>query len=406
VPFGERVLSKFNYVVPLFLIPVVATFGLAVAPNEPVFFGRDWGIIGAFAMAFIAFVLWLPYKKNQEPWSGMQLSFFTLLVTSWLFQSVSTHLDGRTYNISAFLVPAAIFLFVIKRPNSKMLRQAFIWSLYGLVIISALALVLGSSGLIPNGFEGPDSGWSRLPILGDLFNISTRWAGPFGSVNYAAPIGALLLVAGFTLKGINRVVIVAGGLGVLTLSQGRTSAFAALFALAVLFAYSERVQKLKYKMPIRLGAGLFMFSSLIVYIAVLDPTLNGRTPIWSNFLRLFVEDPLFGIGTSGLEGYIAAGLPSSEVILYSHGHNVLIDMAVRYGIFLVILTIAALTIAAIISWRARRRDSGETLALLVFLIMAGLAESIYSWQYLSVYTVVMVYLVTVPDRISVQKNLG
>jgi O-antigen ligase len=212
-------------------------------------------------------------------------------------------------------------------------------------------------------------------------------------------------VAGFTLKEINRVVIVAGGLGVLTLSQGRTSAFAALFALAVLFACSERVQKLKYKMPIRLGVGLFMFSSLIVYIAVLDPTLAGRTPIWSNFLRLFVEDPLFGIGTSGLEGYIAAGLPSTEVILYSHGHNVLLDMAVRYGVFLVILTIAALAIAGALGWRSRFADSGKTFALIVFLFVASLAETIFSWQYFSVYIVILIYVVAIAvEQHSVKKE--
>jgi len=142
-----------------------------------------------------------------------------------------------------------------------------------------------------------------------------------------------------------------------------------------------------------------MLSSLIIYIAVLDPTLAGRTPIWNNFLQLFTENPLFGIGTSGLEGYISAGLPSSEVILYSHGHNVLLDIAVRYGIFLVILTIAALTIATLISWRARTRDSGKTLALIIFLLVAGLAETIYSWQYFSVYTVVMVYIVAWSDQI-------
>ncbi len=157
--------SKLNYVIPLFLVPVAATFGLAIAPNKPVLFGRDWGIIGAFVMALCAFLLWLPYKKVQDPWSKLQRWFFSLLVVAWLFQSVRTHLDGSVFNTSAILLPLAVVMLVIKRPEPRMIQQAFICLLYGLVIISLAALILGSLGLIPNGFYGSDSGISRVPIL-------------------------------------------------------------------------------------------------------------------------------------------------------------------------------------------------------------------------------------------------
>ena len=401
----ERLNGKLNYVIPLFLFPVVATFGHAIAPNESVLFGRDWGVIGAFIFALLTFALWLPQKKVAGSWHRTQLCFFWILITAWLFQSISAHLDSRGFNTSAILFPFAIWILMAKKPSSKMLHQAFIWFLYSLVTISLLAFVLGMTDVMPNGFNFPDSAANRLPVLNDLFGVTTRWAGPFGSVNLAAPIGALLFVAGFTLKGINRVVIVSGGLGVLTLSQGRTSLAAALLALTVLLAYSKTVQNHRYAKQVRLGAGLITVSSLMLYIVLIDPTLNGRTPVWNNFLRLFTQDPLFGIGTSGLEGYLAAGVTRSEVVLYSHGHNVLIDISVRYGIFLVILTIAAFTIAAIISWRARAQDSGKTLALIVFFFTAGLAETIFSWQYFSAYTVVFIYVVTVSDQISAKKKI-
>jgi O-antigen ligase len=393
VPFRGTLFSKFNYVIPLFLIPAVATFGTGIAPNKPVLLGRDWGIIAAFSLASIAFLLWLPFKRVQHPWSKVQLWFFSLLVVAWIFQSVSTHLDGRVFNSSAILLPIAAVLIVAKRPGSESLKNAFVCFLYGLAIISVASLILGSSGFIPNGFDGPDSGVSRLPILNSLFGIDTRWAGPFGSVNIAAPIGALLLVAGFTLKGINRVVIAAGGLGILVLSQGRTSLFAALFALAVLFAYSRQVQSSKYATQMSIASGGFMIGVLAIYIAVFDPTMAGRTPIWRNFLDLFIQDPLFGIGTSGLEGILSTGLSGYDVILFSHGHNVLLDIAVRHGIFLLVLSIAILTITALVAWRTRKLDSGKSLALAVFLIVVGLAETIHSWQYLSVYVIVMIYIV-------------
>ncbi len=49
--------TKLNYVVPLFLIPVVGTFGHYLAPNVPIFRSQDWGIVFSFVFALFAILL-------------------------------------------------------------------------------------------------------------------------------------------------------------------------------------------------------------------------------------------------------------------------------------------------------------------------------------------------------------
>ena len=39
----SSVQNRFNYLIPLFLIPIVGTFGHYVAPNEAIFKGQDLG---------------------------------------------------------------------------------------------------------------------------------------------------------------------------------------------------------------------------------------------------------------------------------------------------------------------------------------------------------------------------
>lgn len=399
-----RSVSYLNYLIPLFLIPVFVIFGNFTAPTLNVLFGQNWGIIGGYACAVIALILWISHRTAIEPWNRTQIALFVLMAAAWLFQSVSTHTDGSAFNYTAFLLPFALILILVKRPTKEMLDQSFLWFLYGLVSISMLALVFGSVGIGPDGFDAADSGWSRIPLLSDLLGVTTRWAGPFGSVNYAAPVGGLLILAGLTLRGGNRWVITLGGLVVIVLSQGRTSLFALLFSIVIIFIYLPPIRSLR---NYRLIAGLAVGGILalaVSYIVVRDPTLAGRTPIWRNFFDLFSANPLLGIGTSGLEGYIAAGLPDSDVILFSHGHNVVLDIAVRYGIILVIATIAILSLAILISWRYRNEDAGHSLALMTFVVIAGLAESIYDWQYFGIYLIVITYVATLPNSSSIRQS--
>jgi len=74
----SSVQNRFNYLIPLFLIPIVGTFGHYVAPNEAIYKGQDWGIIGSFLLAGIAVLLWLP-RRFDFNWNRTHLIFLSFL---------------------------------------------------------------------------------------------------------------------------------------------------------------------------------------------------------------------------------------------------------------------------------------------------------------------------------------
>ncbi len=396
VPESVLVQTRFNYLIPLFLIPVAGTFGHYIAPNDPIFKGQDWGIIASFLLAMVAVFLWL-FHRFEFKWSPMQSAFFFIALALWLLQTISTQLDQYQFNLTAFLFPLILMLIWLKRPSSAMLNNAFLCMLYGLLLIGLLSLILGQIGVTLNGFYGVDSGVSRIPILGDLFGIDTRWAGPFGSVNYAAAVGGLLLISGFAFKGVNRWLISIGGLLVLMLSQGRTSLVAVLAAAILLAAYSGTVtqsaRRIQYRIILVIGPAI----GLTIYVLVLDPTFNGRTPIWSNFFELFLSKPITGVGSSGVQEYIDLGLSDPLFVPQNHAHSVYLDVAARYGILALILTLALFAIAFLLAWNQQSSNNGTNLSILIYVFVAGIAETIFSWQYTSIYFLTILFIIATKD---------
>ena len=384
--------NRFNYLIPLFLIPVVGTFGHYVAPNEAVFKGQNWGIVGSFLLAGIAVLLWIP-RRFDFNWNRVHLSFFLISLVLWLLQTISTQLDQSLFNLTAFILPLVIVLIWAKNPDSAMMRQAFLFMLYGLLVIGLLSLLLGEIGFAPNGFYGVDSGRSRIPVLSNIFGIETRWAGPFGSVNYAAPVGGLLLVSGMAFTGTNRALISLGGLLMLTLAQGRTTLVAVLAAGLVLVAYSDLVVQSAHRIQFRLLLAFGPAITLAIYVLTQDPTLAFRTQIWLNFWELFLSKPLSGVGSSGVGQYLSEQMVADPTFVpHNHAHSVFLDLAARYGVLALILSLVLYVIVFTVAWQRRLSDKGNGLSILIFVSIAGISETIYSWQYCTFYFLALIYV--------------
>jgi O-antigen ligase len=376
--------KEINYSAFIFLVPVVSVFGHYIAPNQPIFKGHDWGIISAYLLIFLATVAWIPLKWNFS-WSRLQLLFFMVALMLWIYQTVRTQLDQSLFNISAFIFPYALFLIFTKRPSSNQIRLAFLVMLYGLLAISFLSLILGATGVASDGFDGIDSAESRIPILSDLTGIDTRWAGPFGSVNYASPAGGLIVIGGLIFHGRNRVLLCMGGALIMVLAQSRTSIVALLIGLIVYLLFSAALNRSPHKALLRTSIAAVAACTLLIYVLLIDPSLNGRTPIWGGFFELFQNEPLFGVGFSGIQDYITLNLLEPGFVPHNHAHSVYFDIATRYGIVPFILTLLLLSLSIFVGWRTRNEDRGTQLALGIYVVFAGVAETIYSWQYLSIY---------------------
>lgn len=383
---------RLNYLVPLFLIPVVWFLGSYLASGVVAFRGQEWAIVLAYVMGFLAFLLWLPQRFNPN-WNLTGHIFFLLLFLTWAIQTVKTQLDQSVFNIIAFLVPLAILMIWLKRPTRDNFHRAFLTMLYGLAVISIGSLIFGSLGWTRDGFNVGDSGGQRLEFLAETFGLTTRWGGPFASVNDAAPIGALMMVAGLTLAKPHKPILIATGLLILGLAQARTSVVALLVGLLVLFIYSNFISRQRLRTPLSILLVSALLVLIVVYIWAFDPSLNGRVPIWTDFWGIFTSHPWGGLGSIGIGEFAEAKVnlnPGS--FPHTKAHNVLLDIAARYGLVLLIPSVMLLALVLWISWRQRKIDRGSSLALAVYVIAAGMADTIFSWQYLSVYTLTFIYI--------------
>ena len=383
--------TKSYYLVALFLIPVAGTFGHYIAPNEPIFKGQDWGIVVAYVLFVVAILLWIPQRWDFH-WGKLEVAFLVNALILWTYQSARTQLDQNVFNLTAFLFPLALLLISLKKPSPNAVRHAYLAMLIGLIAISALSLISGGLGITLNGFYGIDSSESRIPVVSDLFGIENRWAGPFGSVNYAGPVGGLILISAFAFKGKGRLALCLGGLAILMLSQARTSIVAVLLAFLTLVLFSSPLIRSSRSTVYRTLLVASTASALFLYVLLIDPSLNGRTPIWSGFFGLFLDQPITGVGYSGVANYISLHISDPGFIPHNHAHSIYLDIAARFGLPALLLTLSLLAITLWVSWQNRGLDAGTSLALCVYIFIAGIAETIFSWQYITIYFFALLFI--------------
>ncbi len=363
--------------------PPIAQFAHYLDPTTPLFKGHAAGVIFALVGLSLAVILWIPFRRRVT-WSRVSIYAMALILAAWVYAVLRLQIGGDTFDLTAFCVPVVVLLIMLKPPNGRDVAGASMLFSYLLIASAMASLALDSAGLVSSGFDAAMTGYSRIPFIGHFFAIDTRWQGPFGNVNYAGPVGAFLIVYGATVKSWHRVILIIGGIGIVLLSQARGAIFAMVAGLVVLLAYSPSITR--FSRP--LLARVLIFGGLIVagsgYIWVTDRTLGLRTDVWRDYLSLWKESPWIGVGDSGVTKYVIEGDGGTSTLRHVHGHSVFIDTLARNGAVMLALFLAVLICMAIVAFQAAQIRQPAGLALLVFVIVAGLAETVYSMGYLSV----------------------
>lgn len=87
-----------------------------------------------------------------------------------------------------------------------------------------------------------------------------------------------------------------------------------------------------------------------------------------------------------------------------HAHSIFLDGLTRYGIFWLVGTTAVFVVAFVAAWRARGGSLGSrSLAMVTFIFLAGSTETIYSWSYVTVYLLGLIFTVG-SSRLPINKN--
>jgi O-antigen ligase len=344
-------------------------------PNVDFLKGQNPATTIQLVLIPVIVVIWVLYRptKRRNPYLNI---FLFALAASFLFQFSLGALRGELWSYVALLLPFTIVLLWIKPPSYRAVIRStdvFCLALVGIAILSQIASGLGiveSRSYVEHRYFG----------LANFDLFQWRWEGPFGGVNFAGPAGAFLLVYGLTRFNLWRLFLVLSGGVFIIASESRGAFIGAAVGLLAWLIFREKLFGLTMSAMLKAVIGVSGFVLMIGGITLVDPTFNGRQQIWSDYLRLWTDSPLFGIP----EGQLSAALTSGDVIFSGlTGHNLFIDTVTRSGVIGLALTFLAIAVVFVLAWKAYRRGMATGLIIAVTFIAGSMSESLTSWIYLS-----------------------
>ena len=377
-PFREGLWeSGAPYLTALFVTPVMAQFTQYLFPGRSVLGAQSFSTVLALLGSLISLALWFLYRPRQ-PWPLLFQVFMGGLLALWVFAVVMANVHGDAFNLTALLVPLFLLMVWLKRPQSRDVWRAGDALAWSLVAVAVTAQLLDWMGLRELRYDF----WNRLPFIDQVIGPIGRWEGPFGSSNLAGPIGAFLVAYGLFRYGLSRWAMVFTGGVIVFVSDSRTGYLGVLVALfiAILFRPSiGRYRMTRARRVVLLAVAVGAFVALVV---ALDPTVNGRTTVWSLFWNLFSSSPFVGVGGEGITSSIQGnGLLDGWA---THGHNILIDPLARFGLFGVAALLVAVSSALVLTFRAARVGQQPGLVLLACFLAVGVTEDVVDWRYLGI----------------------
>ncbi len=359
----------------LFTITVVGSrLAQYLAPETPTFRGHPlsiWIAILGSGTALLAAV----GTGRRRPWRGPTRTSAAILVTlalAWVASMLLSIHHNDNFALSAFMLPVALIALVLCWPNLDELRATLIVFAGVVLVAVAVTFIAHWTGLRP--FR--DDFMTRLPV--SVLGMDYRWESFFGDANNA---GTAMVAVG--LIGLYRgrawgaaMASMAGCL--LVLSQSRTAIVAGVVGVTVFVI-------LRLRWPSGLGRGwgfaLIVPASLVAILVVLaDPSLNGRVPIWAEYLTLWSTQPILGVGTVGIEAEVPRMTGFAQ-----DAHSVVFDPLVRYGLIAGGTSVLCLAVVAFLCFRSPRVAGGLPASLAAASLICFLTYTTFSWMYMTLF---------------------
>ncbi len=333
--------------------------------SESISIGRPLSLLVGGVGASVTTLLWLKYRPTCS-WTANFNLFFLLIGATWVSVTVLSLTQDSPFDVSSLGVPLVMVMIWAKPvPLRVVLRAIDLWAM-SVVGLSITYLVLQWAELVVTS-DNVYVYLRRWEIVTPFGTIIERWAGPFGNVNFSGPLGAVILVYGITRSGIVRRVSVVGGLLILVLSESRSAFGAAIIGVATLILI--RLTEVKGRHRI-VSAGVAALAALpLAGLFLLDTDLNGRTPLWADYLKGWWEQPILGVRSLG-------GIGTS-------GHNVFIDTAYQFGLVGLIPILCVFAVLSIMVAPTLRQGPAYALPMMATLIFSFSMERLIDLRYLT-----------------------
>ncbi len=367
--------SNISYLAALVLTVIGSQLFLYSGYGEPVLAGQSLAIVFTFLMVPVVFLLWL-----MAPVRDMRITKFRIMLVLfaalWVTSVLRTFNDDGSLNYTFLTVPLFLAMVYVKSPSQREAEKITLIAALLLAATMFAAQIMDMLNFRPFR-ESIAMRW--IPELAGEF----RWEGMFGDPNNSGFIAAFLYVYGLTIRSRWKWPLIVIGVVVLVLSESRSAVLAAIIGSLTLLALQPGVRSLFSSKWTYSGALLAISSLLVVTVLAIDPTFNGRIPIWSASIDLLRTNLLLGIGSPGFESAAKSGaIPWGN----SDGHSILIDTLVRLGLLPFILVILLMGLSLWLCWEIKEWDKGKSFAILITFLAGALTYTLVGWSYLGVQT--------------------
>lgn len=288
---------------------------------------RTIGYLGLFIGAILSVRPWQqPQRLLALPWPIGAALLYCLLSLAWGLSFV----DGLRKIVLTAIIAWSLFA-LIREIGAERTVVIMRGIMLALLVINLLVVALA-----------PDVGFER----------GGQWRGAMGQKNWAGFACAItVLLCVFDAGRVPMPVRIAGGLGAaifLVFSDSATSMGMCVFALVCgyLFKFlSNRHGRERLAAPgwawLPLGVIALIFLTMAInpqpyFDMISDPkAFTGRTQIWAALIKLYVDQPLTGVGFGSIwdigDTRAISRYASGWVIEQSEGHNGYLDLLVQVG---------------------------------------------------------------------------
>lgn len=365
--------SNLYYLLALIISVIGTQFLLYFGYGEPFIAGQSIAIAFSFMMLPVVLLLWLIAPFQDLKFTKFRVAIL-LFLGLWALSIVRVFIDEDSVNYTFLITPIFLLALFIKPPSQEEAKRLALITASLFVVTIILAQILDMINVRPFREFIP------LRWFPDVFS-GYRWEGIFGDPNNAGFIAAFLFVYGLSIKTRWKWSLVIIGALVLGLSESRSAILAALIGSLTLLLLRTNIRFAS-------RAKWFLYGILITAVVIslltviaLDPSLNGRVPIWSAVIDLWSTNYIFGIGSNGLEnGAISGDIPWGN----SDGHSIIIDTLVRLGIIPFFVVTSLVVISVLMCWEIRRIDKGQSFSVLITFLIGALTYTVVGWSYFGV----------------------
>ena len=373
-------------------LAMVTAYGFGAIPLSPRRYGVAVALLGAAAVA-------LALRRGPAP--GVP-SIPLLLFLAWWAASLAWAVSTWSWTIVTWrTVPAVVALMAVGAvvPAGRAV-PGLVAGCYGAIAWTAVTLALDPSGATTN----PDA--------------TTGWRGSFVHRNSLGMFLALALptIAMLERRRAWRTIGLAAGVGLLIMSRSLTALVTTLCVSAFglwLGAYRARDgrPRVAFVATTTTLAGVALIAAIALAASIMpilgkDPTLTGRTRMWTVIGRSVEARPLIGHGVGvwlNVTQPPVADIVRALSFMPHHSHNGLLELLFQLGAIGAALYLAVILQTVVRAWRGLRERpdvSGWALLVVVMMAVTSMTEPpvLGSWLAILAYAVTATSQTAPPDR--------